>query len=270
MEQQFINVCEVEDATVDRLWTTHGPIVVARRIDDDVARLAVYASRRADHTAQLDECDGDPQDQRCPSPSGSTEELCVLPGESLPSRINDRTLDQVFVAPKANSGEEHAARPVVTCILLVPSISARDNDDIHITYTVGEPEDSDWLIPERDSTVPWVCNEEAHLTAAVLDACMLVEGAQPDTLMAQIIRVVDCTTAEANHLTNRDAMPQHPGAVGHVNEDNLQHRVDLIYDDRIGSDRQDRVNQWLHYRNNERGVEWGRQCSIVVSTATSR
>lgn len=83
---------------------------------------------------------------------------------------------------------------------------------------------------------------------------MLVEAESHDTIMTQMARVVDCTTAEAKQLTSRDEIPQHPRLVGHAHEDNLQNLVDLLYDERIGSDRPGRVNPWLKDRHNERGV----------------
>lgn len=63
---------------------------------------------------------------------------------------------------------------------------------------------------------------------------MLVEGESPDTLMAQITRIVDCTTAEAKQLANRDELPRHRVPFGHVREDNIQHPVDLLFDERAG------------------------------------
>ena len=119
----------------------------------------------------------DPQEQHRQCPYGSIEALFILRGEPLPSRINDRTPDQFFVAPKANNGERPADRPVVTGVPIVPSNDSRDNVDTNITFTVGEPEESDWLIFVRDSNVPLVCNKGTHNIAAVWDACMLVEGA---------------------------------------------------------------------------------------------
>lgn len=75
--------------------------------------------------------------------------------------------------------------------------------------------------------------------------------------MVRITRIVDCTTAAAKQLANRDEIPQHPGLVDHLNEDSLQHLVDLRFDERIGSDRQERASQWLKARHIEHCVEQG-------------
>lgn len=134
------------------MWATYGPIDVARLTDVEVAGLAGYASRREDPTVQIDDYVDGPQDQRCPYPPGSIEALYFLRGEPLPLRMNGRTPDQCFAhAPKANRGATLADRHIVTGVILFPSIVSRDDADINITYTAGEPEESDWLIPDRDS-----------------------------------------------------------------------------------------------------------------------
>ena len=81
--------------------------------------------------------------------------------------------------------------------------------------------------------------------------------------MAQIMRVVDCTTADAKQLADSEALPPRPGLFGHANEDNIQDLVGLLYAERRGSDRQDRVNPWLDDRTIERGVEGGDKCASL-------
>lgn len=139
MKQHLMGCGEVEDEMMDKVWATDGPIAVARLTDDAVARLAGHAGSREYPTVQIDDCDDDPQDQRCPYPYGSIDELYFLRGKPSPSRINDRTPDLFFVAHKASRGEELAARPVVMGVPIVPSVDSRDNAELNITYTVGEP-----------------------------------------------------------------------------------------------------------------------------------
>lgn len=123
---------------------------------------------------------------------------------------------------------------------------------VHIL--LGEPNENDGNMPEQCSKVPFTCNKESDTTAQLWDACLLVDGTSPETIMAQTMRVADYATAEATQLTNMDELPQHLGLVGYIIENSVRYLWGMLHDTRAVNERHARVNPWCLDRNSDRGV----------------
>lgn len=104
MKQHLINVGEVEDERMHRMYAKYGRVDVNSVTDEDAARLTGYLSSGDKPAVLIDENENDQQEPHRQYPPGCIEELCMLRGEPLPFHIKDRTHDQYIDAHKANNG----------------------------------------------------------------------------------------------------------------------------------------------------------------------